>query len=161
MPLYIGYFCLGIYAYARGWFSHDGYRPHLGRWAVVWLISGQLYLADRLVVLPAFPSPTAAVQLLHAALFNTFCFSSLMAGMTLFQRKVNAHNAFWRSLGTTSYAIYYIHPLILYPLAYVFVAVSMPLFIKALVVILTGIFLSWLVSALVLTRVPVVRRAFS
>jgi peptidoglycan/LPS O-acetylase OafA/YrhL len=99
--------------------------------------------------------------LLHAALFNTFCFSSLMAGMTLFQRKVNAHNAFWRSLGTTSYAIYYIHPLILYPLAYVFVAVSMPLFIKALVVILTGIFLSWLVSALVLTRVPVVRRAFS
>ena len=32
VPLYIGYFALGIYADRRGWFTADGYKPELGPW---------------------------------------------------------------------------------------------------------------------------------
>ena len=56
--------------------------------------------------------------------------------------------------------IYYIHPLILYPLAYVFIAVALPLFLKAFLVISLAILLSWAVSALVLKKAPLLRRVF-
>jgi len=161
IPLYIGYFGLGIYAHLNGWFSAEGYRPRLLPWAGVWLISGLLYLGNRLFVMPASPEPTPIIQMAHAILFNGFCLSSLMAGAALFQQRINEAGPFWSSLAANSYGIYYIHPLILYPLAYLFVPVTLPLFIKAPLVILLGIFLSWAVSALVLTRVPVVRRAFA
>jgi glucan biosynthesis protein C len=161
VPLYIGYFGLGIYAHLNGWFSAEGYRPRLLPWVGVWLISGLLYLGNRLFVMPASPEPTLVIQMAHAILFNGFCLSSLMAGAALFQQRINGAGQFWSSLAANSYGIYYIHPLILYPLAYLFVPVSLPLFVKAPLVILLGIVLSWAASTLVLTRVTVVRRSFA
>ena len=161
VPLYIGYFGLGIYSYLSGWFSAEGYKPHLLLWTGLWLISGLLYLGNRLLVMPTSPESTMVVQMAHAILLNAFCLSSLMVGVALFQQKVNTSNRFWSSLSANAYGIYYVHPLILYPLAYFFVSVSMPLFFKAPLVILLGIFLSWVVSALVLTKVPILRRMFA
>ena len=161
MPLYIGYFGLGIYAYLSGWFSVEGYKPRLLAWAGLWLISGLLYLGNRLLVMPTSPEPTLVIQMAHAISLNAFCLSSLMAGAAMFQQKAGGSNRFWRSLSANSYGIYYVHPLVLYPLAYVFVSVSLPLFVKAPLVILLGLFLSWAVSALILTKVPILRRAFA
>ena len=153
LPLYVGYFGLGIYAHLRGWFSAEGYKPRLLPWAVVWLISGLLYLGNRLSVM-------LTSQVAYAILFNAFCLSSLLAGAALFQQKVNQSSPFWNRASANSYGIYYIHPLILYPLAYFFVPVSLPLSVKAPLVILLGISLSWAVSALVLTKAPILRRVF-
>jgi hypothetical protein len=161
VPSYVGYFGLGIWAHLNGWFTAEGYKPQLLPWAVLWLTSGVLYLGNKLFVMPASPEPTLTIQVAHATLFNAFCLSSLMAGAVLFQRKFNRTSPFWSSLTTNSYGIYYIHPLILYPLAYIFVPVSLPLSVKAPLVILLSIFLSWAVSVLVLTKVPIVRRAFA
>jgi glucan biosynthesis protein C len=161
VPLYIGYFVLGIYAHLNGWFTGPGYRPRLLPWAVVWIFSGLLYLGNRLFVLPTVPEPTLLSLAAHAMLFNAFCLSSLLAGVALFQRKINQTGPVWASLAASSYGIYYIHPLILYPLAYLFVPISLPLFIKAPLVILLAIGLSWAVSSLILTKAPVVRRAFA
>lgn len=161
MPLYIGYFGLGIYAYLNGWFSTEGYQPRLLPCVGLWLISGLLYLGNRSLVMPTTPEPTLVIQMGHALLLNAFCLSSLMVGAALFQQKVSGSNSFWSSLSVNSYGIYYIHPLILYPLAYFFVSVSMPLFVKAPLVILLGVFLSWAFSALVLTKVPILRRVFA
>ena len=161
VPLYFGYFILGIYAHLNGWFRDGGYKPRLALWAALWVISGLLYVANRLFVMPTAPEPTILIQAAHAILFNGFCLSSLMAGAALFQRKINGTGPFWSSLTANSYGIYYVHPLILYPLAYMFVPITLPLFIKAPLVILLGIFLSWVVSAFILTKAPVVRRAFA
>ena len=106
-------------------------------------------------------SPTLVIQMAHAILFNAFCLASLIAGAALFQQRVNGAGPFWNNLAANSYGIYYVHPLILYPLAYLFVPLPLPLYIKAPMVILLGIVLSWAVSALVLTRIPGVRRAFA
>lgn len=161
VPLYIGYFVLGIYAHLNGWFTDPGYRPRLLPWTVIWIFSGLLYLGNRLFVMPTVPEPTLLIQVAHAMLFNAFCLSSLLAGVALFQRKANETGPIWASLAASSYGIYYIHPLILYPLAYLFVSVSLPLFIKAPLVIILAIGLSWTVSSLILTKAPVVRRAFA
>ncbi len=160
-PLYLGYFILGIYAHLQGWFKADGYKPGLPGWGGVWLVSGLLYLVLRLFVMPTVPQPTLLIQAAYAILFNAFCLSSLMAGAALFQQKINSAGPVWSSLAANSYGIYYIHPLILYPLAYVFTFISWPLALKAPVVIILAIALSWAVSAFVLTKVPGVRRAFA
>lgn len=161
VPLYIGYFVIGIYAHLNGWFTGTGYRPRLLPWTLIWVLSGLLYLANRLFVLPTLPPPAFLGLAANAMLFNAFCLSSLLAGAALFQRKVNGTGPFWSNLAANSYGIYYIHPLILYPLAYLFVPISLPLFIKAPLVIILAIALSWAVSSLVLTKVPGVRRAFA
>ncbi len=159
VPLYIGYFVLGIYAYRQAWFRAEGYKPRLVPWAILFVLSGLLYLAYRLTI----PTPVQTTIILkagNAILFNTFCLSSLMVGAAFFQRYVNGTGFFWQSQAASSYGIYYIHPLILYPLAYVFVKISLPLFLKAIVVIILAILLCWGFSALVLRRAPVFRRAF-
>jgi surface polysaccharide O-acyltransferase-like enzyme len=83
-----------------------------------------------------------------------------MAGVALFKQKVNKNTPFWQSLSTNSYGIYYIHPLILYPLALLIRPIALPLFLKAPLVIILAILLSWAVSEFFLTKAPIVRRAF-
>jgi peptidoglycan/LPS O-acetylase OafA/YrhL len=99
-------------------------------------------------------------MLITAILFNVFCLSSLVAGILFFRQKVNSAGAVWQSLAANSYGIYYVHPLILYPLAYVFVGISLPLIVKAPALIVLAILLSWGVSALLLKKLPVLRAMF-
>jgi hypothetical protein len=157
--LYFGYFGLGISAHLRGWFASEAFQSDLPSWASLWLLSGLLYLAHRLFLLPA--EPMLPVQLVHAALFNTFCLSSLMACAAIFQRQANQPGRIWSTLSASAYGIYYLHPLILYPLAILFLPFPLPLIVKAPLVILLGIGLSWAASALLLRRLPLVRRAFA
>ncbi len=42
-PLYIGYFCFGLYADRRGWFAPGGYKPNIDRWLPLFLVAGLLY----------------------------------------------------------------------------------------------------------------------
>lgn len=161
VPLYIGYFILGLYAHLKGWFTEAGYQPRLVPWTLLAILSGLLYLGYRLFVMPATPQPTLLIQAGYALLFNAFCLSAFLGGAAFFQRKVNRTSPFWSSLALSSYGIYFIHPLILYPLAYVFVPISLPLLLKAPLVITLSLLISWTVSALILTKTPLLQRAFA
>jgi hypothetical protein len=159
MPLYIGYFVLGIYADRHGWFTTDGYRPELGPWGWSCVLSGLAYLAYRWGVANT-PETTLPVKVGTALLFNTFCFTALIAGVALFQLKVNSAGTVWTSLAANSYGIYYVHPLLLYPLAFVFVGFSLPLIVKAPTLIALALGLSWAISALLLKKLPGLRAMF-
>lgn len=157
-PLYFGYFMLGVFAGQNGWFTAAGYRPGWG-WVALFVVSGVVYLGYRFTI----PSPTYTtlpLQLGNAALFNLFCLAGLLAGAALFQRYGNGSGSFWSSQARNSYAIYYIHPVFLYPLAYLFVPIALSVYLKAVIVIALGWLLSWGFSALVLTKVPGLRRMF-
>jgi len=156
VPLYIGYFILGLYAERHSWFMPDGFNPELGPWAATCFLTGLGYLACRWTS----AAPNVLLIIVTAILFNVFCLSSLVAGILFFRQKVNSAGAVWQGLAANSYGIYYVHPLILYPLAYLFVGVSLPLIAKASALILATILLSWTVSALLLKRLPVVRAMF-
>ena len=159
VPLYIGYFVLGIYADRHGWFTADGFKPDIGPWGWACVLFGLAYLAYRWGVANTSET-TLPVKVGTAWLFNTFCFTALIAGVALFQQKVNSAGVVWSSLAANSYGIYYVHPLILYPLAYVFVGLSLPLIVKAPTLIVLALLASWAVSALFFKRLPGVRAMF-
>jgi len=158
LPLYIGYFALGIFAYQRGWFTDQGYVPGWGRWLSLCLASGAVYINYRFSVPPG--QQTLASTVIVFLLFNVFCFSSLMGSVAFFQAHVAFRSSFWRSQARNSYGIYYLHPLILYPLALMFVSFSASIYLKAALLILLAYVASWGMSAAILTRAPVLRRVF-
>ncbi len=149
LPVFIGYFVLGLYAYQHGWFTADGYRPRAGPWLLGCILSGLAYLGFRAWSLGS-DQPVLLADAGTGILFNVFCLASLMACAAIFQRKVNGAGFIWKSLAANSYGIYYVHPLVLYPLAYDLLKVSLPVFLKAVLLIVPATLLSWGLSALVL-----------
>lgn len=158
VPLYIGYFALGLIAERAGWFCEGGYRPAPMRWTVAMAVCGAIYLAVRMV-LPTVAS-AGVVTVAGFVFFNIFCFTSLFAGVAVFSKRRRAGGAVSRSLARNAYAVYYLHPLILYPLALALVPLSLSVYLKAALLIALGYVLSLAASALVLTRLPGLRRMF-
>jgi Acyltransferase family len=156
VPLYIGYFILGLYAERHSWFMKDGFNPELGPWAATCFITGLGYLAVRWTA----AAPDILLKMITGILFNVFCLSALITGVMFFKHKVNSAGVVWSSLAANSYGIYYVHPLILYPLAYAFVGLSLPLIVKAPALIGLALLLSWAISAWLLKRIPVLREMF-
>jgi glucan biosynthesis protein C len=156
IAFYVGYFVLGIYAERRGWFSAAGFRPDLGPWGWGCVLTGLAYLGFRMNGLPAAVPERAVAALLFAA----FCLTAVVAGVAVFQRWINGAGRTWRTLAANSFGIYYVHPLILYPLAYLLVDLRVPAPVKATILVLVTLAGSLAVSALVLKRLPGLRRAF-
>ncbi|MGA2514510.1 MAG: acyltransferase family protein [Candidatus Limnocylindrales bacterium] len=156
VAFYVGYFALGVYAERRGWFSGAGFRPEVGPWGWGCVLTGITYLAFRMNGTPV----TVLERALAAVLFSAFCFTALLAGLAVFQRAVNGGGRAWRTLAGSSYGIYYVHPLILFPLAYVLVSLSAPSLVKVSILVVVTFVASLAVSALLLKRLPGLRRAF-
>ncbi len=156
--LYLSYFALGLYADRRGWFRPGGYGPDPVRAAVPAVVAGTLYVTGRL----GFWGPPSGLrfQIANAVLFSVFCLAALLASAGICQRYGNGGGRPWAAAARHAYGIYYVHPLILYPLAYVFLAVPASIFVKAAVLILVTAALSWACSALVLARAPGTREVF-
>ncbi len=161
LPLYVAYFCLGIFAYLNNWYPIRNENLTLRYRFLFWVIAAILYLLQRIKVLPTISDAEFIVQLSQLVLFNLYCFSSLIFGVALFQKKVNANNVFWRAMNRTSYGIYFIHILILCPLAYMFLSFDMPLSVKSSLVVFLTVFVSWAVSHWGLNRAPLLKRSFS
>jgi len=159
VPLFLGYFALGVYAYRDAWFTSAGYKPELRIWGLAFVLSGALYLGHRFTA-PAPGGGLLGWVMSNAALFNAFCLSSLMAGMAVFEGWPRRSSALWNSLAANSYGIYFVHPMIMYPLALILMGASLSPFVKAIAVIVPGMLLSWGLSARVLTKAPILRRMF-
>ena len=159
VPLYVGYFGLGIFARQRGWFTAGGYTPATGRWVSLCLVSGLAYLAWRLAVPPSVATLVAG-KAATALLFNVFCFTSLIASVALFQSRFAQASPLWRSQARNSYGVYFLHPLVLYPLALLLVPFQVSIYLKAPAIILGAYLACWAASAAVLTRAPGLRRMF-
>jgi glucan biosynthesis protein C len=156
LGFYVGYFALGVYAERRGWLTLAGYRPDVATWVAGAVATGLAYLAYRMT-----GNPTAfGERAVAAVLFAAFCLAALMAGIAVFGRWGNGVGRAWRALAANSFGIYYVHPLILYPLAWVLVGVAIPSIAKAVILVVVTATASLAVSDLVLRRVPGLRRIF-
>ncbi len=156
VAFYAGYFALGIYAHQRGWFSATGFRPELGAWGWGCVVAGITYLGFRMSGYPA----TVPERSIAAILFAIFCLAGVIGGIAVFQRWFDRSGPAWRTLAANSFGIYYVHPLVLYPLAYVLVDLPVSAFVKATILVVVTLLASLAVSALVLKRVPGLRRVF-
>lgn len=155
--LYITYFALGVYADRRGWFRQSGYRPDPASWTFAAALSGALYLAARMGWIGL---NEGSFQAAVAVLFNAFCLAALLAGVALFQRFANGGGRLWSNIAPRAYGIYYMHPLILYPLGMVFAALSLSAFVKWGILVVVTAALAWAFTALVLARTPYLRDIF-
>lgn len=160
LPNYLAYFFLGVFAGRRGWFAPDGWQPRLALWLPLSVASGAIYAVWRMSPHPelsAFETKAAAV-----ALFNLFCFAALFAAIALARRCLSGGGGFWSYQARNSYGVYYLHPLILYPLALALALVPLALspFLKAAILVALSYALSLLASGLLLTRLPGLRRMF-
>lgn len=156
IAFYVGYFALGVYAERRGWLRRDGFRPEPGPWGIACLVAGLAYLVLRLAV----PPETEGGRIAGALLFSPFCLAAVMFGLALFQRFGDSAAPPWRTLATNSFGIYYVHPLVLYPLAYLLVDVDLPTVGKAAILVVATLAASLAISELVLRRAPGLRRVF-
>lgn len=156
VAFYVGYFALGVYAERHGWFSGAGFRPDLGPWGWGCVLTGIGYLAFRMSgTMQTLPERTA-----ESVLFSAFCLTTLIAGVALFQRKIDSAGRAWRTLAANSYGIYYVHPLILFPLAYVLVGLVAPDIAKLIILVAVTSAVSLAASALLLRRLPGLRAMF-
>lgn len=158
IPDYLGYFFLGIFACRCGWFTEGGFQPRLRLWVPFWLVSGAVYVIWRMTPQPGLSG--VEFKTVAVVLFNLFCLASLIAMIGLFLRYLGGSGEFWRAQARNSYGVYYLHPLILYPLTLAFVPLSISIFLKAAILVVLGYALSLAASALVLTRLPGLRRMF-
>jgi glucan biosynthesis protein C len=156
IAFYVGYFALGVYAERRGWFRATGFRPELGPWGWGCVLTGLAYLSFRMSGLPE----TLPERATAAVLFSAFCLAAVIAGIALFGKWFDGAGPAWRTLAANSFGIYYVHPLILYPLAWVLLDLPAPAVVKATILVFVTLAGSLAVSAVVLKRLPGLRRAF-
>jgi surface polysaccharide O-acyltransferase-like enzyme len=157
-PLYIGYFALGLYAGQRQWFQPNGYAPGGATWVGAAFLSGLIYLAARMA--PPHDLDPTLVKGLTIILFNLFCFASLLGSVALCRRYLAGGGGLLQLQARNSYAVYYLHPLVLYPLAFILVPLQWPIFVKFVIATAVTYLLSLAVGAGILTRMPGLRRMF-
>jgi glucans biosynthesis protein C len=153
---YAGFFALGVHAERHGWFREGGYRPNAEAWIGGAVIAAMAYVAARLVALP----DTAPGRSVEGVLFTVFCLAGVMAGLAAAARWANGTGRAWRIAATGSFGVYYVHPLVLYPIAWALVGVAVPAGLKWVVLIVATVTISLAVTHLVLRRVPGLRRVF-
>ncbi|MDZ4404750.1 acyltransferase family protein [Prosthecobacter sp.] len=180
--IYSSFFILGLVAWRNRWFTSEGYNPRPAPWLVLLGVSMALYAAilglgtdersletlARVLHLDSESSTLHAasqmkpvLKLLTAAVFNALSLSGLLGVGALFKRCFNSPGPVQRSLAANSLGIYFIHPVVLYPIAYLFLDITtLPLAVKFSVVVSLGFFLSWAASALILRKAPLLRQLF-
>ncbi|MGV8909575.1 MAG: acyltransferase family protein [Propionicimonas sp.] len=156
VALYPAFFVLGIHAERQGWLTGDGWRPGVNAWIPAAVVTGAAYLAFRVSV----SSPATPERIAGGVLFAAFCISSVLAAVSGFSRWAHRSTRTWRALADNAFGIYYVHPLVVYPGAWLLVGLAIPGALKAIALLVVTIALSLAISAGVLRRAPLLRRMF-
>lgn len=127
--LYLFYFCLGVHAWKHLWFTRSGYNPRLMPWSIAALFMLFIFLAYR-VAFTLVPVTSAMIKSGHALTFAVFCLTATFALIAFFQKFANSDAYLWRRLSANSYTIYFIHPCVLIPLAYLVQKLDWNIWIK-------------------------------
>ena len=83
-----------------------------------------------------------------------------LAAVAGFSRWGDLSTPTWRTLSDNSFGVYYVHPLLLYPGAWLLVSLTIPGALKAVVLLAVTVALSLAISACILRRAPILRRMF-
>lgn len=156
VPLYVAFFVLGIHAERHGWLTPDGWRPVARFWIPASALAGSAYLAFRVVGY----STTVPARIAGGVLFVAFCVTCVLAAVAGFSRWGERSTPVWRTLAANAFGIYYVHPLVLYPGAWLLVGLAIPGALKAILLLVATILVSLAISDGILRRAPILRRMF-
>lgn len=156
VALYPAFFILGIQAERQGWLAGDGWRPSVRVWIPAAAVTGIAYLAFRVTGYSA----AVPARIVGGVLFAAFCVAAVLAAVAGFSRWVDSSSRTWRTLADNAFGIYYVHPLVLYPGAWLLVSLAIPGALKAVLLLAVTIALSLAISAGILRQARILRRMF-
>ncbi|MCX7711820.1 MAG: acyltransferase [Clostridia bacterium] len=156
MPLYICYFLFGMYAHQRNWFRADGYKPGITPWAVFYTFSILVYTVLYAIVFHTSPG-TPVEKLAVALMLNISILSWTLLLLGVFQRVFHGDHPIVRKISSVSYGTYIVHLNIAFAVLYATRNVHLPVVLKFLVQILTGMILSWSVGYM-LKQMPALKK---
>jgi glucan biosynthesis protein C len=123
LPQYVALFAAGIVAYRHDWLARlPTAQARVWGWIALALVPGLPALAVAAGALSGEPDPAAAGGLnwlaLAYSLWEAFIGVALViAVLAWFRRRFNHQGALARSMSSSAYAVYVLHPLIIVPLA--------------------------------------------
>jgi glucan biosynthesis protein C len=156
VALYPAFFVLGIHAERQGWLAGEGWRPEAKVWIPAAAVTGLAYLALRVTAYSA----AIPARILGGVLFTAFCVAGVLAAVAGFSRWGDRSTRTWRTLADNAFGIYYVHPLVLYPGAWLLVGLAVDGPLKAAILLAVTIVASLAISAGILRRAPILRRMF-
>jgi surface polysaccharide O-acyltransferase-like enzyme len=147
---YMGYFFLGVFAFKLQWFTASGYIPKLKGWVPMCVISFILFTT----FLNKGIMPERTRMVFYALSYFFFCLTAFFSLLAFFQKRVNFTTRLLSSLSANSYAIYFIHYLIIVLIILAFRGLQWNAFIKHPLVWILSVIVSYLISKYVLSKTP-------
>jgi len=143
LVFYVVYFCMGIYAYSRGWFAGGKSFGGVGVWTALCISSFGLYTYFNF---SGSLTLTVGVKLMLSALRSLLCLSIFVVLVSFAERFLNRPSKTWRRLSSNSYTIYIIHYPIHAAAAVLLLNSGIPVLLKFWLVFGTTIAASYLLS---------------
>ena len=146
--VYGAYFALGFVAgrgrwLHREWLRDDRAWPRVSTWGALFGISMVAYLANRILVAPELRAQVT-VQAVTALQFTGTVLSGLLFSLALARTVLENLGARWGRAARYSYWIYFLHPLVLYPLIWALRGLSwLPSLAAFLIAVVVTLAVSW------------------
>jgi hypothetical protein len=146
LPIYAGYFLLGVYTSRHGWFNRES-KEYVFPWAAAFAVNAALYFGT--LVVAGIEPETNHPLLAFAA--NGMTFSGVFLLTALFRKYRNKTSPIKVWLSKNSYGAYIIHYLIVFGVVYLMLEMPLPVIAKYIIQIFICPCLAW-VSAGFLKR---------
>jgi hypothetical protein len=155
---YLGMFALGAYGWESGWFTPDGWSPSLAFWGLACAVSSILLLHWKFFLAPALSQGTNLWM--DSLLYNTVMISATFLLIGVFARARGPQSNAAGVLSPHSYAIYWLHQIVLMPSIYFLKPYDIDISIKWVAVNLFTLSACFMLSRCLLKRAPLLKRIF-
>jgi glucans biosynthesis protein C len=144
---YLCYFFLGVLAYKQQWFTDARLIPKIRGW-VLFLILLLTFSKKGLL-------PDRIEAICYALSYYFFCLTATLALLAFFQKRINFTSKLLSNLSANSFAVYFVHMLIVLPLNLAIQNLQWNVYLKYLLVGILSVTLSYLVSQHALSKIPI------
>jgi hypothetical protein len=151
LPIYAGYFLLGIYASRRGWFNNEN-KEYVFPWVMAFAANTVLYFGT--VVIADIDPGLEINHPLLAFASNGMTFSGVFLMIAVFRKYQNKTSLIKAWLLKNSYGAYIVHYLIVFGLVYFMLEMPLPVLVKYLIQILICPCLAWIAAGLLKKYTP-------
>ena len=152
--LYFVFFIFGVALGSSDWENHLFVNnKFLNRSWLFWLILClfsylfvELFTYNVWDVVRAGRLGVNSAWLIFDLIFVASCIFSSIAFVSFFKQKVSKHNKLWSNLSSNAFGIYLIHYVFITWLQFALLNISLPVFIKFLIVFLVSLIASWAIT---------------
>jgi len=154
LPLYLGYFSFGIYAYSKNWFTQKNLPGPIMVWLTGCIILSYAYLGPIRTLFVTHQANNIQVVVTYRIL-ESFLGLSIFCLLTIFAfRYWSNASRINQNLAKSSFYIYLVHMPIVLVIQLILLKLSISIFLKFIFVSILSIFVSYGMSHYIIQRSP-------